>query len=363
MNDQPLEVRDLLVRIDGRTILDIPHLIVSQGEILAIIGPNGAGKSVLLSTLALLITPASGTIKVDGEEVTRQVNLVALRRRMAVVFQDPLLLNMSVQENVEMGLRFRGVPRNKRRPMSEVWLERFGIRHLADRQARTLSGGEAQRTSLARAFVLEPRILYLDEPFSALDMPTHDALIHDLRLVLKETGTTTVFVTHNRDEALAMAHRVGVIMGGRLLQIGTPNDVFASPVSREVADFVGMENILPGEVVGGKDGLARVKVQGAVAEAVSEAPLNQKVLFCLRPEEVTLFAAGTELPRTSARNRFNCQVVSLTSFGGLMRVSLDCGFPLVALVTRMSAEELGLRGGVMVQASFKASAVHLIPRS
>ncbi len=363
MNIRPLEVSDLVVRFGDREVLDVPALEVGPGEVLAVIGPNGAGKTVLLTTLALLSAPTAGSIRIYGQEISRASDLVSLRRRMAVVFQDPLLLNSSVEDNVELGLRLRGVSRAESKLRAQDWLDRFAIGRLAKRNARTLSGGEAQRVSLARAFVLAPEILFLDEPFSALDMPTHNAIIDDLRMVLKETGTTTIFVTHSRDEALALAHRVAVLMGGKVLQTGTPNEVFASPVNEEVANFVGMENILPGEVAGRRDGLAQVRVGSAIIEAVSGIPAGQRVSLCVRPEEVTLLVPGRETGRTSARNHFTGSITGIGSFGGLVRVTLDCGFPLVVTVTRLSAEEMGLREKSSVEASFKASAVHLIPRS
>jgi tungstate transport system ATP-binding protein len=363
MSIPAVKLQDIAVNLGSRIVLDIPSLEVARGEVLAIIGPNGAGKTILLLTLSLLITPSRGTIRIWGEEVDRRSNLVSLRRRMAAIFQEPLLLNTSVQENVETGLRFRGLPHDERKRRIGVWLERFGISHLANRQARALSGGEAQRVSLARAFALEPEILFLDEPFSALDAPTRDSLINDLRSVLLETGTTTVFVTHNREEALAMAQRVGVLIRGRLLQTGSPGEVFTSPVNKDVAGFVGMENIVAGEVARQKEGLAEIRLGTAVVEAVSDAPAGQKVYFCLRPEEVTITVPGGEALQTSARNWLVGKVSVITPSGSLVKVTVDCGFPLVSFITRRSAEELALTEGQLIQASFKATAIHLIRRS
>lgn len=357
-----LQARDLVVQRGERTVLQVDDLVLERGEVLAVIGPNGAGKSTLLLALALLLPPTSGEIRFDGELVTRQSNLTMLRRRMAMVLQEPLLLDKTVADNVALGLSLRGVGRSERERRAAVWLERLGVAHLARRQARALSGGEAQRTSLARALVLAPEVLFLDEPFSALDAPTRAGLVEQVAEIVRETGLTTVMVTHDRDEALALGDRVGVIMGGRLLQVGTPEEVFTAPVDADVAQFVGVETVAPGHVIGQDGGLAAVQVDSYVVEAVSDAPLGQAVLACVRPEDVTLLADPGR-GATSARNVLRGRVTRLRPAGAQMRVTVDCGFPVTALITRRSAQELGLAVEQNVLASFKASAVHLIPRA
>jgi tungstate transport system ATP-binding protein len=232
-----LRVSDLAVRRGGRVVLEVEALELPRGEILALIGPNGAGKSTLVTTLALLERPVSGTIVLNGTPVDWRRGLLAARRRQAIVFQEPLLFDTTVAENVASGLKLRGVPAAERTARVELWLRRLGIAHLAGRQARTLSGGEAQRTSLARALVLEPELLLLDEPFAALDAPTREALADDLLPLLRETATTTVLVTHDRDEALVMGDRLGVILAGRLVQVDRPERVLAAPASDAVAAF------------------------------------------------------------------------------------------------------------------------------
>jgi len=221
-----------------RVVLDVPALDVRPGEILAVIGPNGAGKSTLLRVMGLLERPAVGTVRVSGEPAS-PARALALRRRMASAFQEPLLADMSVLDNVALGLRFRRRARSEQRARARRWLERFGIASLAARQARTLSGGEAQRTALARALVLEPDLLLLDEPFSALDQPTRETLLGELGRILREDARTTVLVTHDRSEALALSDRVAVMMDGRVLQLDETARVFRAPVSEEVARFVG----------------------------------------------------------------------------------------------------------------------------
>jgi len=357
-----LAAYDLQLRLGSRLILDIPSLEVGEGEVLAIIGPNGSGKSSLLQALALLQPPTAGRVCFRGQPVDARDNPLPYRRRMAVVFQEPLLLSASVYENVALGLRLRGYPGSRTKAQVGHWLERLGIGHLARRSANTLSGGEAQRTSLARALALQPEVLLLDEPFSALDAPTRAALLEDLELILSEASLTAIFVTHDRAEALALGDRIAVLIGGRIQQLGTPQEVFASPASEEVAAFVGVETILPGEVVGTHEGLSVVAVNGAHLEVVGEHPRGQKVLVCLRPEDVTIAPAGDSRRPTSARNSLTGQIARLAPLGPLYRVVVDCGFPVVAAITRRSCLDLGLEVGQPVVATFKASAIHVIRR-
>jgi len=356
-----LRAEGLVVQRAGRTVLDIPALEVSRGEVLAIIGPNGAGKSTLLLTLALLLSPTEGRLWFDGLPIDRRVDRVALRRRMAVVFQEPLLLDLSVYENVALGLQLRGVPASERRRRTWYWLERLGIAELAQRPARDLSGGEAQRTSLARAFALSPEILFLDEPFAGLDAPTRVEVIDHVGAVIRDTGITTVFVTHDRDEALALGDRIGVLIGGRLLQLDRPEVVFGTPANPEVAAFVGIETVVPGHVIAYRDGVASVQVAQRVIEAVAEMHPGRAVWVCLRPEDVTLLSENTA-GESSARNRLTGHVVRVRPAGTQVRVTVDCGFPVVALITQTSAQKLSLIPGQSVVVSFKASAVHLIGR-
>lgn len=360
MRQAKLSLRDARVTRRSGDILHVPHLDVFPGEVLAVIGPNGAGKTTLLMALALLERPSQGQVLFEGESVRGRE--LALRRRMAVVLQEALLLHRSVVDNVAMGLSLRGVPRRERQERALRWMERFGIAHLARRGTRNLSGGEAQRASLARAFALEPEVLLLDEAFSGLDQPTREALLEELAGVLAETGVTTVFVTHDRDEAVRLAHRVAVLLEGRLRQVGPVSEVFAAPADEEVAAFVGVETMVPARVVGDAGGLARLEVAGRTIEAVSKGPLGRDLLLCLRPEDVVLAPPDGLVP-SSARNRLPGVVTRVVTAGVQVRVTVDCGFPLVAVITRQSLEDLGLAVGARVVASFKASAIHLIPRS
>jgi len=343
----------------GRTVLEIPDLAVDTGQVLAVIGPNGAGKSTLLRVMGLLEPATAGHVRFQGERVSPADGL-AVRRRMASVFQEPLLADTTVRENVALGLRFRGIDHGRAAPRVDQWLTRLGIAPLAARQARTLSGGEAQRTALARALVLEPDLLLLDEPFAALDQPTREALLDDFGRILRQEHVTTVLVTHDRAEAMTLGDRVGVLMGGRLVQLDDAAQVFRAPASEEVARFVGVETILDGRVVEWIQDLALVDVGGQTVEVAQQAEPGERVRLCVRPEDVTIFPGSPKPGGTREFNRLAGTVQRVVPSGPHVRVTIDCGFPLVALVTQRSVEELGFAPGTPVTAHFKATAPHLL---
>jgi tungstate transport system ATP-binding protein len=233
-----LQLSHLRVRREGQMVLDIEALSVERGEVLAIVGPNGAGKSTLFLVLARLLRADEGQVLFDGR-ATDSLHDLEYRRQIALVLQESLLMDMSVYENTALGLKFRSKPKVEIQEHVNRWLDRLGIAHLSERPARKLSGGEAQRVSLARAFVLQPTLLLLDEPFTSLDAPTRVHLLEDLKSVLAETKTTTIFITHDLQEALKLATSMAVIMDGRIEQSGTPQDVFDKPVNDRVARFLG----------------------------------------------------------------------------------------------------------------------------
>ncbi|HEX2696751.1 MAG TPA: ATP-binding cassette domain-containing protein, partial [Anaerolineales bacterium] len=203
----------------------------------AVVGPNGAGKSTLLLTLARLIRPSSGDVYFNGKSLM-QLDELEYRRKLSFVFQDPLLMDMSVEDNVALGLKFRGLPKAEAKARVRKWLEQLGIESLARRRARQLSGGEAQRVSLARAFVLEPELLLLDEPFSSLDPPTRAKLLEDLSALLAQDHRTAIFVTHNLNEAAELSHRIAVIVKGMLRQVGPARQIKSKPADKAVAEFL-----------------------------------------------------------------------------------------------------------------------------
>jgi tungstate transport system ATP-binding protein len=354
-----LEARGLRVERPDGFALEVERLALRRGETLALLGPNGAGKSTLLQALALLEPLRRGEIELDGRPTHGRE--LAARRRMAVVLQEPLLLHASVRDNVALGLRLHRLPRAERDRRIPLWLERTGIAQLAKRSARTLSGGEQRRVSLARALALEPLVLFMDEPFAALDAPTRAALLADLPGWLRAVGCAVILVTHDRDEALHLADSVAVLFAGGIRQQGPVEEVFARPADADVAAFLGVENILRGDVISSDADASRVRV-GAAELLVAGPHPPGPTLVALHPELVLLLPAG-EAPRTSARNLLPCRVQALEPAGSQLRVYLDAGFPLVAMVTRTSAADLGLTPGARVSAAIKATAVHLIPRA
>jgi ABC-type Fe3+/spermidine/putrescine transport system ATPase subunit len=235
-----IELRGVVVEADGRTILDVPRLAVAAGGVTAVLGANGAGKTTLLRVAGALITPTAGELLVDGVPATAS----SIRRMSAAVLQRPLLRRATVQRNAETGLRFHRVPRREARRRATEWLERLGVVRLAGHPAHTLSAGEAQRVSLARALALEPRLLLLDEPFSNLDAPTRGELLVDLGEALAATGAAALLVTHDRHEAAALGDRMAILHAGELRQEGATSEVSEHPADAACARILGYENVL-----------------------------------------------------------------------------------------------------------------------
>jgi tungstate transport system ATP-binding protein len=337
--------RELAVQREQAVVLSLPDLEVQAGRTLVVLGPNGAGKSTLLRVAGLLERPSRGSLAVLGETVTpdRRQQLT-LRRRMASVFQDPLLTDATVLENVLLGLGFRGVRPAEAGARASAWLERFGILHLAGRRAQTLSGGEAQRASLARAFVLEPELLLLDEPFGSLDHHGREVLALELREILKEAHLTTIFVTHERSEALLLADAALALMHGQVVQRGTPREIFERPRSLALARFVGMENLFDGS-------------QGdRLHPALSGAPASAHI--AIRAEDIVLGEADRAVPEGAIG--VAARVVRVVPAGVQYRVELDAGLPLVALVEKRVVARQRPEAGKEVRAWFDREVVHFI---
>jgi tungstate transport system ATP-binding protein len=353
-----LEARNLVVKRGGAEVLRVPGFDLFEHETVALIGPNGAGKSSLMLALASLLNLGAGEIRYKGSPLSGSGGATAYRRRIAMVFQEPLLFDATVFDNVATGLKIRNVARNEMRERVESCLERFRVAHLAGRSARKLSGGEAQRVSLARAFATRPEVILLDEPFVALDPPTRQALMDDLELVLRESGTAALIATHDQLEALRLADRMVVMHDGRIVQSGSPVEIMQQPANTFVATFVGMENILAGIVTAVGENLLTIDVAGRNLEIVGSGATGENVVFCIHPENVIVTTIDPD-HRTSARNVFPGTVTRIVPFGPIKKVYLDCGFPLVAAVTGQSLTGLRLEQGSRVFASFKATAVHL----
>lgn len=355
-----IETVNLCQRLGERDILKNINIRVDRGEVFALIGPTGAGKTTLLRLIDLIDTPTAGGIYFDGTDtsVSEKVRL-EMRRRMAFVLQKPIVFNMSVYDNVACGLKLRGVVRSELRERVGGILEMVGLYDYKSRNARTLSGGEVQRVAIARAIAVEPEVLLLDEPTANLD-PVSAARVEELITdIIKRHVTTVIMATHDMAQGQRLADRIGVLMDGELLQVGNSHDVFVFPHNREVAEFVGMENLVEGVIVSSEDKVVAIDVKGRLVEAISDYAVGEEVSACIRAEEVTLYLDRVS---SSARNSFAGVITWVVTTGPLCRVEIDCGFPLVALVTKRSAEELALARGKQVYATFKATGVHVIKR-
>jgi tungstate transport system ATP-binding protein len=352
-----LTLRDVTVHHGEHVALQRASLEVYTGDVLALIGPNGAGKSTLLRVMGMLQRPDHGKVLFRGENALNGSQL-EFRRRIATVFQEPLLLNATVHQNAALGLKLRGVPSPEIDRRLGSWLERLGIGHLASRSARTLSGGEAQRTSMVRALVLEPELLLLDEPFSALDPGSREALLRDFQGIVKEMGVTTAFVTHDRHEAFALGNRVGVLNQGQLLQLGSRENVFLRPDTEAVAEIVGVENRLAGVVETSDGDYITIKINEVRIHVKGRFDTGTKVVACIRPEEVSLGRAAFQADDS---NRLTAKVIAVSPGMIHHRISLACGgFNLIALVDRKESFDLNLSEGDEMAAVFSPTAVHVI---
>lgn len=338
--------------------------LAGQG-VTALFGPSGCGKTTTLRCLAGLERPDEGEIFLGNEcwfDPTQRVCLRPQRRGVGFLSQDYALFpHLTVGGNVAFGLA--GMPRPERRQRAAEVLDRLGIAGLEERYPHQVSGGQQQRVALARALVCRPRLLLLDEPLHALDAPTREALRPELRRLLAAVEVPVVLVTHDRVEAAALSDQVIVLDQGTVLQRGAAAEVFSRPADLTAARIVGVETILPGRVVRSAEGLVVVAVGATELTAVSSVEGLREVYVCLRAEEVTLLGSGDGRLTTSARNRLPATVTAVTPEGPLVRVSLNTGFPLTALVTRPAADELGLAVGTRVVALVKAQAIHLISRT
>ncbi len=355
-----IETVDLWQKRDGRDIIRHVNLRVDRGEVFALIGPTGAGKTTLLRLVNLLDTPATGKILFDGTNAASSERVrLELRRRMAFVLQKPVVFNTSVFDNVAYGLKWRGVKHRHLIEKVDSTLETVGLAEYGKRNARTLSGGEVQRVAIARAIAVEPEVLLLDEPTANLD-PVSAAKIEDLIAdIIKQNAITVIMATHDMSQGQKLADRISVLVSGEIAQTGRAGEIFSSPRNREIAEFVGMENIIDGVVVSNEGEMVTVDVGGKEIESVADFNTGEEVSVCIRPEDVTIALSKLS---SSARNSLAGTVAWTAIDGPLCRVEIDCGFTLVALVTKKSAEELELKKGRKIYASFKAVSIHVIKR-
>ena len=284
-----IAVNQLSFQFGSDFFLQIDQFQLAAGEVLGLLGPNGAGKSTFLRILGLLLKPSKGLVTLSDQPVNYGHRGLAQRRQVTTVFQKPILLDTSVRANVTTGLKFRGIGRHQRNRMADHWLDRFGITHLAKRSARLLSGGETRRVALARAMVLEPRLLLLDEPFNDLDRESRQELQTQLRNILKQVQTAVILVTHDLYESLGLVDRLGVMLHGKLVQQGSVEDVLDHPCNPQVASVVGMTNVWPAHITQKSSGKTCLH-SGAITlnEPDLQDSTSSNIKIGIRPEKILL---------------------------------------------------------------------------
>ena len=344
-----------MIRIEGLNVslgefqlFDI-HLHIPENEFFVLMGPTGAGKTVLLEALAGLVPVKSGRVFLGDREITNQP---PERRGIGIVYQDYALFpHMTVRENVTYGLHFHSVSPTVRRERFSRYVEILNLGHLLRRYPATLSGGELQRTALARALMIDPEVLLLDEPLSALDPAFRQEIQELLRRLHQSTRVTLLMVTHDFAEALSLAERAAVISHGRIEQVDTTEDIFRRPRTPFVADFTGMKNLFPAIFTGTQAQVGSLRVE------IGRKVESERGFIAIRPEDVVLSAQPLH---SSMRNCFQARILSVVDRGFFYEVSVDSqGKIFKTLITKGALVELEIENGMEVYASFKATAVHL----
>lgn len=337
---------------------------VDRASVTVLLGPSGCGKTTVLRCLAGLERPEAGRIDFAGDvwfDAASRVHRSPQHRSVGLMSQQYALFpHLRVADNIGYGLR--PLSAQTRRGRVGDLLERFELEDLAARYPHEISGGQQQRVALARALARRPRLLLLDEPLSALDAGARQQMRRQLRWLLGDLAAPVVLVTHDRSEAIALADQVVVMDGGRMLQAGSVEEVFSRPADLAVARIVGIETVVPVRVQRVESGLATLVAGATRLTAVVGSHVDGPDGYaCIRAEEVVLQREPP--PVSSIRNQLSCRVKAVAPDGQMVRIDVDCGFALAALVTRPASEQLGLRVGDAAFALFKAHAVHLVPRT
>jgi len=354
---------DIIKTFPGRApISAVLNYQLQQATALVLFGPSGSGKTTVLRSIAGLEWPERGTIRFIARiwlDTRAGIRVAPQERQIGYMAQDYALFpTYTVAGNIAYGLG--ALPLAERRKRVDEMVELFQLRGFEGAKPRELSGGQQQRVALARAVAPRPQLLLLDEPLSALDLPTRMQLRGELRTLLKHLALPSIIVTHDWTETLSLGDVVAVMGEGQVLQVGPPQDVFCRPGNAAVAQIVGVETVIEGHVVEQANGLATVRVNGTLLKGLGTHEIGSPVFVCIRAEDVVLEQGGTGL--TSARNHLNGKVREIVPHGVMVHVKVDCGFPLVAVVTRGAQEELKIEPGSPVVAVVKAGGVHLVPR-
>lgn len=336
------------------------NLHIKGSEYFVIVGPTGSGKTMLLELISGIKKPDDGKIFFNEEDIT---TVPPERRNIGYVTQQNLLFpHLSVRSNIGFSMRIRGIDRKTINTRIQELAQLVGINHILNRRIQNLSGGEAQRVSLARAICVKPFALLLDEPLSALDVVSRRVLRDELKKLRQNLDIPVIHVTHDFEEAFFLADRIGIIHEGKIVQTGSPDEVFRKPANSFVARFVGIENVFRGRVKKVRD---TEKISDTGFNAIFETGnLKFSVISdhegdafaCLRADEILI---SLDTVRTSALNNFTGKVTDISDEGALLRITVNIGAPVLVLITRISAENLGIKTGSTVKVLFKASSVHI----
>lgn len=348
-------IRQAAVCRGSKQVLHIDSLAIASGELVCILGPNGSGKSTLLQVLNGLLPVQRGEVRVLGQDLAA-ADQVRLRRQSALVFQDPLFVHDTVYHNVALPLRFRGLPDKVVCDKTDAALAAFRCSHLATRLAHRLSGGEAQRVCLARAFVTEPELVLLDEPFSALDPATRNVLLAELKAAAQARQTTVLLVSHSLDEVLRFAKRAVVMQDGAVVQDGSPEDILRRPANLTIARLAGMDNIWPVRLENrAADGLACLA--GTVTFPVHEPMAEGQAWCCLPGDSFQLI--NNNLKLQPGWVKLEVDVTQVVAAIGTVQVEGKAGaLPVILRLT--PGEALTITCGEQVSVAFSPAAAHIL---
>ncbi len=343
-----LRIDNLYKKLGSFELTNI-NLNIEKDEYFIILGPTGTGKTVLLELIAGMYQPDKGSVWFGDTKIS---DLYPEQRNIGFVYQDYALFpHLTVKENIFFGIKCRGIDVNEGHRRFKEIVDFLNIEYLLDRFPSTLSGGEQQRTAIARALVTSPRILLLDEPLSALDPRTKQIFQEELRRIHDNLKTTTLHITHDFSEAMALGSQVGVLHNGEIMQVGKPMEVFRHPNSHFVANFVGAENIIEGNARGKTIEVCNNINIETIMEKTGPSTLT------IRPEDIII---SREKLFSSAQNNIPGKIINMIHQGPLYRVTVDAGVALTALVTMQAVEEMGLEKGDPVWVAFKSAAVHVL---
>ncbi len=348
-----LDVRNLSAKIGSFELKNI-NFSVEKGEIFVIVGENGAGKTKLLDALAGFLSLISGDIFLNGKNITRKL---PQERGMGYIFQSLALFpHLTVKENILYGAKLRKL-KNVKEKFDEI-VSFFRIEKLLNRKPASLSGGEKQKVALARTLILRPKIILFDEPTSALSPNERLRVDGEIKETLEKFGITAIFVSHNMEEAYFFGGRVGVMQNGKLVQIGTPNEIKYRPANKSVAFTFGEVNVFDCTVKESANGVSVASCGNFVIKFLGDFEIGRKLKVAVRPEDIVI---SPEQAKTSARNVITGKITEILSRGPLVKVVIDCGKKVSVYISKQSFEELDLNKGKEVSLRFKITAPHVLP--